>query len=100
QNNLGTAYTDLPSATAEERASNVRKAIACYEAALEIRKKDEYPQFYCETTANLGMLLADFGHKDACHWLKEAYSLKQFLPDQGKRLEPIIKEVCKDKVNE
>ena len=46
QNNLGNAYIDLLSATPEERAKNVRDAIECYRAALEIRKKDEYPVQY------------------------------------------------------
>jgi len=94
QNNLGTAYTDLPSATSEERAKNVRSAIACYKAALEIRKKDEYPQDYCMTAANLGMVLVDIDKGKACYWLKEAYALREFLPDQGKRLEEIIEKVC------
>ena len=94
QNNLGLAYTDLPSATAEERAENVRRAIVCYEAALEIYKKDEYPQFYCQTAANLGMALVDVDKSKACYWLKEAYALRQFLPEQGKRLEELIDEVC------
>ncbi len=39
QNNLGNAYTDLPAATPEVRADNVRKAIECYQAALEIYGK-------------------------------------------------------------
>jgi hypothetical protein len=31
QNNLGTAYSDLPSG---DRGDNLRRAIACYEAAV------------------------------------------------------------------
>ena len=31
QNNLGNAYSDLPSATAEERAENLKEAVQCYE---------------------------------------------------------------------
>jgi len=42
------------------------------------------------------MQLASIDHADACHWLKEAYSLREYLPDQGKRLEKLIREVCKD----
>ncbi|MEW6200609.1 MAG: tetratricopeptide repeat protein, partial [bacterium] len=59
QNNLGTAYTYLPSATPEERAENVRKAIACYKAALEIYKKDEYPVDFAMTQNNLGTAYTD-----------------------------------------
>ncbi|MCJ7729810.1 MAG: tetratricopeptide repeat protein, partial [Sedimentisphaerales bacterium] len=95
QNNLGNAYTALPSATAEERAKNVRAAIDCYQRALEIRKKDEYPQYYCQTAANLGIALASIGNPDACYWLKEAYALREYLEDQGKRLEEIIRQTCK-----
>jgi tetratricopeptide (TPR) repeat protein len=97
QNNLGNAYTYLPSVSPEERAENVRKAIKCYQAALEIRKKDEYPQDYCLIAANVGMLLATIDHASACQWLREAYALRQYLPDQGKQLEKLIKEVCGDK---
>jgi len=96
QNNLGNAYTDLPAATSEERAENVRKAIECYRAALEIRKRDEYPQFYCQTAANMGLLLASIDGEEACYWLREAYSLREYLEDQGKRLEELIENVCKD----
>jgi len=95
QNNLGNAYTYLPSATPQQRAENVRNAIECYKAALQIRKKDEYPQDYCSTAANMGLILADIDdRKNACFWLKESYSLRQFLPDQGKRIEDIMNRVC------
>lgn len=96
QNNLGNAYTDLPAATTEERTENVRKAIECYNAALEICKKDQYPHQFCKTAANLGTLLVSVDQGEACHWLKEAYSLREYLPDQGRRLEKLIREVCKD----
>jgi len=95
QNNLGTAYADLPSATPEQRAENVRKAVECYKAALEIRKKDEYPQYYCSTAANLGLALASIDNPDACYWLREAYALREYLEGQGKRLEELIRRVCK-----
>ena len=95
QNNLGNAYADLPAATAEERAKNVRAAIDCYRSALEIRKKDEYPQYYCQTAANLGLALASINNPDACYWLKEAYALREYLEDQGKRLEEVIRQICK-----
>ena len=94
QNNLGTAYSDLPASTPEERAENVRKAIECYRAALDIYKRDQHPQDFCLTAANLGKVLADTGDPQACMWLKEAYSLRQFLADQGRGIERIIKKVC------
>jgi len=94
QNNPGNAYTDLPAATPEQRAQNVRNAIDCYKAALEIRKKDEYPQSYCFTAANMGLILLEMDDKNAIYWLKEAYSVREFLPDQGKSLEEVINRVC------
>jgi tetratricopeptide (TPR) repeat protein len=96
QNNLGSAYTYLPSATPEERARNIKEAIECYRAALEIYKKDEYPQYYCQTAANLGEILASINNPDACYWLKEAYTLREYLEGQGKRLEEHIRRVCKE----
>ena len=95
QNNLGNAYTALPSATAEERAKNVRSAIDCYRAALEIYKKDEYPQYYCQTAANLGLVLVEINNRDGCYWLREAYALREYLEDQGKKLDERIRKVCK-----
>jgi tetratricopeptide (TPR) repeat protein len=96
QNNLGNVYMELPSTTAEDRVENIRKAIQYYKNALEIRKKDEYPHHYCITSANLGRTLISINEiKDGCYWLREAYSLKQFLPDQGKGFESIMKELCK-----
>jgi tetratricopeptide (TPR) repeat protein len=96
QNNLGNAYRELPSTTVEEGAENIRKVIQYYKNALEIRKKDKYPHHYCTTSANLGRTLISINEiKEGCYWLKEAYSLKQFLPDQGKRSESIIEELCK-----
>jgi tetratricopeptide (TPR) repeat protein len=98
QNNLGTAYMGLPAATPEERSKNVEKAVHCYNEALEIRRKDKYPQAYCFTAANIGLALASVTgmEVESCHWLKEAYALKEYLPDQGKRLEEIMRAVCRE----
>ena len=57
QNNLANALMQLPAATSEERARNVRQAIQCYQAALEIRTKDEYPVEFAMTQDNLGTAL-------------------------------------------
>ncbi len=61
---------------------------------MEIYKKDEYPQSYCFTAANIGMILVGIDDTKACYWLKEAYALRQFLPDQGKRIEDVMNKVC------
>ncbi len=96
QNNLGNAYMDLPASTPEERADNVRKAVECYEATLEIYRKDEYPQAFCFTAANMGIALESIKDKQACYWLSGAYALKQYLPDQGKKVEKIMAEFCNE----
>lgn len=59
-------------------------------------RKDQYPQYYCQTAANLGLALAETGDPKALHWLREAYALRQFLSDQGRGLEDLIKKLSGD----
>lgn len=96
QSNLGAAYAALPGATPEERAENLKRAVACCKAALEVYRKDAYPQYFCQTAANLGRALAELEDPAACSWLKEAHSLRQFLPEQGERIRELMREVCKE----
>ncbi|MBW8035137.1 MAG: tetratricopeptide repeat protein [Planctomycetes bacterium] len=96
QNSLGAAFANLPGATSEERIEHVRKAIECFREAIEIHKKDEYPQSYCLAAANMGQLLALIEDEEACYWLREAYSLKEYLQGQGKYLEELMEKVCKE----
>ena len=51
QHNLGTAYSDLP---AGDRQANLERAIACYEAALEVRTREAFPVDWAMTQNNLG----------------------------------------------
>ena len=51
QNNLGNAYSNLPTA---DRAENLRKAIAYYEAALRICTEADFPTDWAMTLNNLG----------------------------------------------
>ncbi len=51
QNNLGTAWGDLPTG---DRAANIRNAIDCYTAALRVRTELEYPVDWALTQLNLG----------------------------------------------
>ncbi|MDJ1172147.1 CHAT domain-containing protein [Roseofilum sp. BLCC_M154] len=51
QNNLGTAYSDR---LRGERAQNLEQAIACYEAALEVRTRSAYAEDWAMTQNNLG----------------------------------------------
>jgi len=46
--------------------------------------------------AAMGLVLASVGDEDACGWLKEAYSLREYLGDHGKRLEEAMDDVCKE----
>jgi hypothetical protein len=62
---------------------------------MEIYKKDNYPQYYCRMANNLGLALASINNPDACYWLKEAYALREYLDDQGKGLEELIRQTCK-----
>ena len=94
QNNLGNAYRHLPSATPKERRENLRKSMECYGEALEVWRKDEYPENFCLTAGNLGMSLLDMDDREGCKWLREAYALREFLPDQGAGVEKIIRELC------
>jgi tetratricopeptide (TPR) repeat protein len=100
QNNLGAAYFDLPVANSEERSKNIRSAIDCFRSALEIHKKDTYPQNYCQLAANLGMALVLINDPNSCYWLKEAYALREYFDDQGKDLEEPIRQICKKEPND
>jgi len=51
KNNLGTAYSNLPTG---DREANLKKAIECYEKALEIWTKESSPVDYAMTQSNLG----------------------------------------------
>ena len=51
QNNLGNAYSDR---IAGVRAQNIEEAIACFTAALEVCKHENYPEYWARTQNNLG----------------------------------------------
>ena len=51
QNNLGTAYSDLPTG---DRGENLRRAIDCYEAALRVYTESDFPSDWATTQNNLG----------------------------------------------
>ena len=52
QNNLGTAYRDLPTG---DRAANLTRAIACFTEALRFRTVEAAPRAYALTQNNLGL---------------------------------------------
>ena len=52
QNNLGNAYSDLPTG---DRAANLQKAIAAYKAALTVRTEKDFPVDWAMTQNNLGL---------------------------------------------
>ena len=43
QNNLANAYGDIPGG---DRAANIQRAIACYEAALRVYTEEAFPREY------------------------------------------------------
>ena len=51
QNNLGIAYRNLPTG---DRGENLKKAIACYEAALRVYTESDFPVDWAMTQNNLG----------------------------------------------
>ena len=61
QNNLGIAYCDLPTG---DRGENLRRAIACYEAALRVWTEADFPSDWATTQFNLGLALRAEGRFD------------------------------------
>ncbi|MFZ0889802.1 MAG: hypothetical protein WA005_15245 [Candidatus Binataceae bacterium] len=68
-NNLGNAYSDLPTG---DRGENLRRAIECYEAALRVRTEREFPQDWATTQNNLGTAYVDLPTGDRGENLKRA----------------------------
>ncbi|MEO1211820.1 MAG: tetratricopeptide repeat protein, partial [Cyanobacteria bacterium J06638_20] len=56
QNNLGTAYSDR---IRGERADNLERAIDAYQAALQVRTREAFPQDWAMTQNNLGTAYGD-----------------------------------------
>jgi tetratricopeptide (TPR) repeat protein len=73
QNNLGTAYADLPTG---DRGVNLQRAIAYYEAALRIRTEQDFPVDWAMTQNNLGIAYQDLPTGDRgvnLHWAIACY---------------------------
>jgi tetratricopeptide (TPR) repeat protein len=56
QVNLGNAYNQLPGG---DREANLRRAIKCYEAALQVRTREAFPVDWAMTQNNLGIAYSD-----------------------------------------
>ena len=69
QNNLGLAWRSLPTG---DRAGNLAKAIACYEAALTVHTKGAAPADWARTQNNLGNAWQDLPTGDRAGNLAEA----------------------------
>ncbi|WP_207682746.1 CHAT domain-containing protein [Desulfonema magnum] len=88
QNNLGAAYSDLPTG---DRGENLGNAIACYQNALRVRTENDFPQDYATTQNNLGTAYSDLptgdrgenlGNAIACyHNALRVYSENDFPQD-------------------
>ena len=69
QNNLGLAYRNLP---AGDRAANLKQAIACYEAALQVYTREAFPVEWATTQNNLGIAYSNLPAGDRAANLKQA----------------------------
>ncbi|MBI4489703.1 MAG: tetratricopeptide repeat protein [Deltaproteobacteria bacterium] len=69
QNNLGNAYQNLPTG---DRGENLKKAIACYEAALRVRTERDFPVDWAMTQNNLGGAYSELPTGDRGENLKKA----------------------------
>ena len=69
ENNLGNAYRDLPGG---DRDANLKHAIACYEAALEVRTREAFPVDWAMTQNNLGNAYSDLPGGDREANLRQA----------------------------
>ena len=56
QNNLGVAYWERIHG---DRAENLERAIAAYQAALTVRTRDEFPEDWARTQNNVGVAYAN-----------------------------------------
>src|SRR5947208_615630 len=69
QNNLGAAYSDFPTG---DRAENLKRAIACYEAGLQVCTPETFSVSWAMTQNNLGEAYSDFPAGDRAENLKRA----------------------------
>ena len=69
QNNLGNAYRNQPTG---DRGENLRRAIACYEAALRVYTEADFPTAWAMTQNNLGAAYADLPTGDRGESLRRA----------------------------
>ncbi len=69
QNNLGNAYSHLPTG---DRAENLKKAIAAYHEALTVYTRDAFPADYAMTQNNLGNAYSHLPTGDRAENLKKA----------------------------
>ena len=53
---MGNAYSNLSTGG---RAENLKRAIACFEAAFRVYKEDEFPKSWATTQVNLGTAYSD-----------------------------------------
>jgi CHAT domain-containing protein len=74
QNSLGLAYTQLPT---DARGENFKKAISCYQNALQVRTEKDFPRDFALTQNSLGVAYAQLPTGDRGENLKNAISCYQ-----------------------
>ena len=86
QNNLGAAYSDLPTG---DRAANLAQAIGCYQQALRFRTPETAPLKYAMTQNNLGTAYRELPTGDRAANLAQAIGCyQQALRFQAPEAEP------------
>ncbi len=82
QNNLGGAYW---SRIQEDRADNIEKAIAAYQYALEVYKKDAFPNLWATTQNNLGNAYSNRIQGDTADNIEKAIAAYQYALEVYKK---------------
>ena len=92
QSNLAAAFMCWPTDSHEERVQAAQRAVGACQAALEVIHKRNHPEVFAFTAATLGSALFILGNANAHYWLKEAYALRQLLPDLGETVGDLMKQ--------
>ena len=74
QNNLGIAYWER---IKEDKGENIEKAIACYQQALLVYTREDFPLLWAMTQNNLGNVYCDRIKEDKAENLEKAIACYQ-----------------------
>ncbi|MCC5631930.1 tetratricopeptide repeat protein [Nostoc sphaeroides CHAB 2801] len=81
QNNLGIVYRDACGGQSQrilgDKAENLEKAIACYQNALSIRTREDFPELWAQTQFNIGSAYRQRLRGDAAENVEMAIAANQ-----------------------